>query len=97
MTKVNKKIQIQNYLFNQVQKGTMICKITAVNTKKGSLNFMQPNQYDSSKSLSNCQIPNLLKTKLKQIKDQGGEINKKRIDLEIVMLSEEFFEFLPKV
>ena len=75
----------------------MICKITAVNAKKGALNDLKPKNINSSQSLSNYQIPNLLKTKLKQIKEQPSDKDKKKIDLEIVMVSEEFFDYLPRV
>ena len=74
----------------------MICKITAVNSKHCALSELKPKNVNSSQSLSNYCIPNLLKTKLKPIKE-APDYNKKKIDLEIVMVSERFFDFLPRV
>ena len=71
----------------------MICKITSENTKKGDF---QPIP-SSSKSVSNCKIPNLLKSRRKKAKCDAAEAKLRKIDLEIVVASDEFFEVLPKV
>lgn len=97
--KANKLQEIKNYLFNYVNKGTMICKITSANVKKEDFDPV----ISCSKSVANFKMPNLLKSKKKESKLNvigggiGGDGNIRKIDLEILVISDEFFDFLPKV
>lgn len=81
----------------------MVCKITSSNNQYANThintNMSKKNPFpgnNSSKSLTNFNIPNQLKSKLKKMKETN-EGNIKKIDLEILMISEEFFDFLPRV